>query len=155
MKIKSRYSVPSNVAYHYHSDMPSLTSQKFKDRVALDRIVDMSTGQLVIKDEAAFLDLYDENQAQHDYLQANQGLFDCEFNDFHTLSNMYANAKSEFEGLPSEIRRKYGDNVDNWLNVVNQLSQIQKNSVTPAEEVQKVEPTVLPAATSAEGEKSV
>lgn len=150
--IKSRYNVPENLSYHFHSDMPSLTSQKFKDRVALDRIVDMSTGQLVIKDEASFLELYDEELVKQDYLQSNKGLFDCGVDDFQSLSNAYANATNEFNSLPSEVRRRYGDNVDNWLNAVNILCQ---NSVTPAEEVQKVEPAAQTVAPSAEGEKSV
>lgn len=139
MKFKSRYNVPSNISYHTKIEGPSLTSQKYKDRVDLNKIVGFESGQLIIKDERTFLDTFDESALYNDFTGANQ-IVDCVGMTFSELSSSMANLENQFNDLPSEVRKKYNNDVNVFLD---SIQQHQKASPVISEKVVEAQQTVV------------
>lgn len=144
-EFRTRFNPGSNLSYHYHSDAPSLTDQRYANDCDLSRIVDIQGGQLIVKDQQAFI-----NSVNTDYKEQFADV--SMIGDFQTIKNTMSNAQNTFESLPSAVRDKYDNDLGKFLNSLSIADSVPP-AVTPDSD--KTSEVKTSEVKSVEGEKNV
>lgn len=105
MKIYSRYECPAVQGCTFVK--PSLTSQEFKDEVDINNVLKKYAAQ------AKLLGLPISEVLPP--LSSDQFSDVSNYDDFISSMNKIATMKQTFENLPSDVRRKYGDRVEDFV----------------------------------------
>lgn len=130
MKIFSRYNPPPAVNITVESDSP--VQQQFLEETQLDYLL-KKYSTLGINPFVA--------SGEFDYLDTTL------LPDFQTMQNKVVQIKEYFSGLPSDLRRRFGDNVDNFVQFVQDPANSQALidlGLVEAQPAQPVEPDVTP-----------
>lgn len=111
----TRYNPPKSPVAD--SSNPSLTQQEFKESCDINNILAKFSVQ------AQALGLEPSQLMPQD--QGTYGDFSC-LDDFQTAQNKIAFLNDQFSNLPSAVRRKFGDDLNNFIAAISDSSRIDE-----------------------------
>ena len=114
-EIYTRYKVPKSPVAD--SSKPSLTQQEFKESCDINNILAKFSVQ------AQALGVEPSQLMPQD--QGSYGDF-SQLDDFQTAQNKIAFLNDQFSNLPSHVRRKFGDNLNNFIAAISDPSRIDE-----------------------------
>lgn len=115
LEIYTRYKVPKSPVAD--SSKPSLTQQEFKESCDINNILAKFSVQ------AQALGVEPSQLMPQD--QGTYGDF-SNIDDFQTAQNKIAFLSDQFSNLPSDVRRKFGDNLNNFIGAISDPSRIDE-----------------------------
>lgn len=111
----TRYNAPKSPIAD--SPNPSLTQQEFKDSCDINKIL----AKFAVQAQALGVDpslLMPQDQGAYgDFSQ---------LDDFQTAQNKIAFLNDQFSNLPSNVRRKFGDNLNDFISAISDPSRIDE-----------------------------
>lgn len=111
----TRYKAPKSPIAD--SSKPSLTQQEFKESCDINNILAKFSVQ------AQALGVQPSQLMPQD--QGTYGDF-SNLDDFQTAQNKIAFLSDQFSNLPSDVRRKFGDNLNNFISAISDASRIDE-----------------------------